>query len=380
MDASVKMLHGVAFGRVELIREAHAEGMDLDAEVPNTDGRTPLTEAILGGMGEPEAVRTLIELGADPDRRDGNGWSPWLACISREGDRVVAEEMGEIREILEQAGASTEDQARFDLYQAACDGDIDRVRELLDDGVSAECPQLCPLGAAVGIGHIDLVRFLLDRGAPVEGAGVEQHGQSCLMSAAGDGRFDLVRLLVERGADPARTIADEPDWTAAAFAEQGGHSEIAEWLAERSGTTIPGRVPEAARADGPRAKYAELYRLGVNGINFDLDTDAIVDRLMQWDERYGIDLVDIKPQGEFTVQFHRLDDDIDALASEIYDFCPDAVDQGFAAVTDALFEGRRIPDDMQQLVEGLDVEDFDFDLEVMKRWLRQHRSIALWWD
>lgn len=113
-------------------------------------------------------------------------------------------------------------------------------------------------------------------------------------------------------------------------------------------------------------------------------TDAIVERLMQWDERFGIHLVDIRTDGSFTVQFDRLADDLDAFAREIHAFCPDVVDQGFGEMNEAAaqFEasGRGLPDDMRQLLEGLDPGDEDFGLKVLGRWLHTHRAVGFWWD
>ncbi len=384
MDAAIKVIQGVAFGQIELLREAHEEGVDLDAVLPDSEGRTPMTEAILGGMGEPDAVRALIEFGADPSRPDGRGCTPWLACISRTDDRVVAEEMAEIREILEQAGASTAQQGVFDLWDRARRGDINGVRAMLDAGQSPVSRELCPLGAAVGMGHVEVAELLLEHGAPPDGAAVEDHGTSCLMSAADKGRFDLVQLLVRHGADLDRTQPPDPDWTAARIARDAGHDEIAEWLVEQGAGPVTGGIPADAREGGPKAKYLPLYQCGVGAANDDLDTDAIVERLMQWDERFGINLADVRSDGSFTVQFDRLDDDVEAFAREIYAFCPDIVDQGFGEMTEAAeqFEetGRGLPDDMKQLLDGLDPDDEDFGLQVLGRWLRTHRAVGLWWD
>lgn len=384
MDAAIKVIQGVAFGQVELIRQAHEEGVDLDDELPDFDGRTPLTEAILGGMGEPEAVRALIELGADASRPDGRGCTPWLACISRADDRVVAEEMAEIGEILEQAGASREQQGVFDLWDMARRGDVDGVRALLEAGQSPVSRELCPLGAAVGAGHLEVAELLLERGAPPDGADVQDHGTSCLMAAADKGRFDLVRLLVRHGADLDRSQPPEPDWTAARIAREAGHDDIADWLVEQGAEPAQGGIPPEAREGGPKTKYAALYQCGVNGTNHDLDTNAIVERLMQWDERFGIHLVDVRTDGSFTVQFDRLDEDVEPFAREIYEFCPDIVDQGFGEMNEAAeqFEssGRGLPDDMKQLLGGLDPDDEDFGLKVLGRWLLQHRAVGLWWD
>lgn len=381
MTPEIKLLNGVAFGDASLIREAHAEGVDLNACFEN--GATPLTEAILGGMGEPEAVRTLLELGADPSRVDTNGNTPWLGCLSRLDDRVVAEEQREIKEILEEAGASREGEEQFTLYDMACKGDLDGVRRLLDEGASPVFPPLCPLGAAAGSGHLAVAGLLLERGANPEGSNVEEEGMSCLMHAASKGNFEMAKLLVKHGADISRGLPDSPSYTATAYARDNGHDELADWLAEQTGEPGAGGMPAEARNGGEHEKFADLYRLHTAAPNYDLDTGAIVARLAQWDSAYGIHLVETG-HDRLTVQFNKLPDDLDAFASELEEFCPDLIHQHFGAMDEMLehYEemGKQPPDDIRQFVDGIDFESDDFGRKLLTRWLKQHQSVGLWWD
>jgi ankyrin repeat protein len=101
--------------------------------------------------------------------------------------------------------------AYVDICTAASTGDLERVRELLDQD-----PQLAnrvseyvayyigsgaPLKNAAAGGHIEIVRFLLDRGAdpnlPEEG--IAPHGHA-LYSAVANGHYEIAKLLLERGA------------------------------------------------------------------------------------------------------------------------------------------------------------------------------------
>jgi len=381
MTPEIKLLNGVAFGDVNLIREAHAEGVDLEACFEN--GHTPLTEAILGGMGEPEAVRTLLELGADPDRRDAKGNTPWLGCLSRLDDRVVAEEQQEIQGILEEAGASREGEEQFALYDLARKGDLDGVRHLLDKGTKPVFPPLCPLGAAAGSGHLAVAELLLERGANPEGSNVEEEGMSCLMHAASKGDFTMVKLLVRHGADIGRGLPESPDYTAIDYARDDGHDEIADWLAARAGRPETSGMAEAARKGGEHEKFADLYRQRTAAPNYDLDTDAIVKRLAQWDRDYGIHVVETG-HDRLTVQFEKLPGDLDAFAVELEDFCPDLIHQHFGAMDEMVehYEemGKQPPDDIRQLIDGVDFESGDFGRQLLARWLEQHQSVGLWWD
>ncbi len=130
-------------------------------------------------------------------------------------------------------------------------------------------------------------------------------------------------------------------------------------------------------------KYAELRTEGTNGVNYDLDTDAIIAMLQDWDGKYGIDLSDVG-HDRVTVQFRTLPVDLDALAREIYAVCPDIIEQHFGCFAEMLAH----EEDMQHpispevcaLVEGVDFSDADYGLELLKRSLRRKDILPLWWD
>ena len=89
---------------------------------------------------------------------------------------------------------------------SACynDGDLDKVRELLDNGVDinlqAPCSGGAPLDAAIGGGHMPLVRYLVERGADVNGVGYGSY--TALMMAANQMSAEATQFLLDHGADP----------------------------------------------------------------------------------------------------------------------------------------------------------------------------------
>jgi len=85
------------------LRSAHRRGADVNARTE--DGDTPLTAAVAEGMGAPEAVALLLELGADPAQADGDGHTPWSLCALRLDDSHVTDRMTQIRDHLQAAGA-----------------------------------------------------------------------------------------------------------------------------------------------------------------------------------------------------------------------------------------------------------------------------------
>jgi hypothetical protein len=73
--------------------------------------------------------------------------------------------------------------------------------------------------------------------------------------------------------------------------------------------------------------FAAVRQAGTGAPNFDLDTDAIIEHLTQWQSLCsfrvtgaGHDTVDLK--------FDTFPKDMEAFFRDLYEFCPDLVDQG----------------------------------------------------
>ena len=94
----------------------------------------------------------------------------------------------------------------------------------------------------------------------------------------------------------------------------------------------------------------DIVRLAAtDGTNYAISTEDIVRRLKAWDQAFGIDIwqaetdtiqMDMKSQPKNLRKFSR----------ELYEFCPDIVDQGVG------------------------------DLESLEEELREQQTIGLWWD
>ena len=92
------------------------------------------------------------------------------------------------------------------LQTAAFNGEIKKVRALLDAGIVVDevnkSSSLTPLALAIFSGRIEVVRLLLERGADTDGSGVVD----ALAFAERRGRTQIVDLLAEEGAESARNV------------------------------------------------------------------------------------------------------------------------------------------------------------------------------
>ena len=61
--------------------------------------------------------------------------------------------------------------------------------------------------------------------------------------------------------------------------------------------------------------------------NYGLDTEDIIGRLRQWQARCEFTVTGAE-RDAVDLKFETLPQDMDAFAKELYEFCPDLVDQG----------------------------------------------------
>jgi hypothetical protein len=118
------------------------------------------------------------------------------------------------------------------IWKAAYDGDLAEVQRLVreDPGLlTATEPQtlgFTPLLAASTMGHVAVVRWILDKGVAVNGG--DRPGCTPILFASGRGRTAVVRLLLERGADP--TIGNTIDNLPLTNAPGDGYLEVVRLL------------------------------------------------------------------------------------------------------------------------------------------------------
>jgi hypothetical protein len=68
-----------------------------------------------------------------------------------------------------------------------------------------------------------------------------------------------------------------------------------------------------------------------DGINYGLDNSKIVKKVSDWKSKYGLIVIGCS-RDWLQLEFDRLPTDIDAFTKEVYEFCPDSVDQGVGTI------------------------------------------------
>jgi len=130
-------------------------------------------------------------------------------------------------------------------------------------------------------------------------------------------------------------------------------------------------------------KYQSLRDAGTNGANYDLETEDIIEHLMLWDAKYGIELSDVSFDA-VNITFIDLPEDLSELALDIYEFCPDIIDQHFGCMAEAIemMEGSEqdIFADVRELIKDVDLTDENYGFELLKRSLALNKIVPLWWD
>ena len=95
--------------------------------------------------------------------------------------------------------------------------------------------------------------------------------------------------------------------------------------------------------------YSYLAIVHTDGVNLDLSHDQVIARYKEWDQKYGLLLVGAG-QDWLEAEFKSPPSDWKVFAKEVFDFCPDVVEQGTG------------------------------DIDTLAKEMRKQKSVYLWWD
>jgi len=120
-----------------------------------------------------------------------------------------------------------------------------------------------------------------------------------------------------------------------------------------------------------------------NGVNFSVYTRDVLGRLDEWGERCsfavlgaGWDWVELK--------FDTLPEDLEDFAEEVYEFCPDTIDQAIVKAPPEHLAGRSAEElseeELEEMVEFMEEALDEQDSSDLADFLARQKRLFLWWD
>jgi ankyrin repeat protein len=189
--------------------------LGADVNVGDRRGQTPLHYAALGG--DAESVRTLLVAGADVQARDLEGCTA-LHCSASIGNAAISEEFLSRGADPNARGGVTLGVLQGSLFLGSDMGDSAAATDRKGSGnVSAERQDE---GRRLALWEV--------LSSSVQGVAREGNGWAPLHAAACLGHADVVRILLARGADP--NLQGPDGFTATHLAAWAGHVPVLEVL------------------------------------------------------------------------------------------------------------------------------------------------------
>jgi uncharacterized protein len=160
--------------------------------------------------------------------------------------------------------------ADLDVFEAAAIGDVERLRQLLDEDQALSqawsADGFTPLHFAAFFGHPDAAKVLTERGAELEARSTNEQfafDATPLHSAAAAGQHEVCELLLDAGADV--NAVQHGGYTPLLDAAANGDGKLAELLLDRGADATArlddGRgAPDLAAAAGEEELAGKLRR------------------------------------------------------------------------------------------------------------------------
>ena len=216
-------------GHDNLIRILLDLSIDIDSRAYKTR-MTPLMSAAQGG--KITVVNILLEKGASQDAVDSNGWTALHhACYNGQLEVIRVLDHSCLDRMRQAATLQSRDLQMQDvtcLHLAVNQGHVDVASFLLRNKIlghvnSKTKGNVTPLHFASGLGNLDMVFLILERGADCTIID-DKYGWTALHLSCYNGHEQIARLLLERGADPYQLTRDGISAEMLAFGKQ--HMDI----------------------------------------------------------------------------------------------------------------------------------------------------------
>ncbi len=162
-----------------------------------------------------------------------------------------------------------------EIFKAAAEGSLAKVQELVEKDpelIKARDGEECsPLHRASEAGHIDIVKYLLSRGADIDSR--NNANQSPLLYAAFRGKPAIVSLLLEKGAD-FRAL-DRYGRTVLHYPVREGHKDVVEILVKKGmSITVEDGMGVSPLRFAIERGHAEIMDIFVTSKSLDVGSDS----------------------------------------------------------------------------------------------------------
>lgn len=253
VEDATALCNAVAHGDLETVKELVKKGVNVSSA--DYDKRTPLHIAASEGL--VEFCDFLIKAGANI-----NGVDRWGNTPIENAARAKHEEVFKL--LTNAAGFGNPKHVRevsIALCTAASEGDFGKVKSIIETnpGLDISCgdyDQRTPLHIAAAEGHIDIVDFLVSKGADINA--VDRFGNSPLTDAKRGGHKSVYTFLEERGAIVEKDLwryRNTPEFQSSLqkslplLSERGGWTYAETWLPSQDGKTLIVADPWWAQKD-----------------------------------------------------------------------------------------------------------------------------------
>lgn len=219
-DAGTRFAVAIERNDAEAVKALLDEGVPVDTFIDYGEHKiTPLMKA--AWEGDAAIVEMLLAAGAKIDATaTDTGETALLNAVTRDHSEVIA------LLLKNKADVNVKNAFGFNaLTSAVAAGNQETAALLLDAGAKIEdgAHGMPPLQFAASAGKVDMIRFLVKRGANVN-YGVKAGGQTALLYAIYGGHVDAVKALIELKADVNAKTKDGD--TPLSAAKKGDQEEL----------------------------------------------------------------------------------------------------------------------------------------------------------